>query len=403
MSEATMTPLKAGTMQVSDHPFLASQPTAAADGFKNVSKTWYDKTISFDEGLELLTKGKAETEDIHLPMEAVTFEQEDNKLVVNLDGNKVFPNKHSLGQIAARLDIPSKILTNWYNSGDSEDVDIVARILNNGKRKYLSEEVAKKEDDEDSVSQKFRWRTRKDQSLRALVSQKYLPLDSQFFLESLSKIVPQGRLSHWDKTDGADTVYGNILIPDSLRKESDGGEYGGGLSVTNSEIATASLTVNPWLFARICQNGCIWDKIKGVSYKKVHLGNKINYENIFKEMTDCINKQIPLIPEHINMLMDTKNLSWSESSKKLMAQAAIDLGLTKKQGTELLLAYEFVPELSCFGLISAITRAGQKMEASLWRNMDIYATNLMSNWATYEKKAQALTAKDVESCYATVS
>ena len=33
---------------------LNSQTIATDEGFSHVSKTWYDKTLSYDEGMELL-------------------------------------------------------------------------------------------------------------------------------------------------------------------------------------------------------------------------------------------------------------------------------------------------------------------------------------------------------------
>lgn len=396
------TPLKDGKMDLEATPFLATQPKAKDDGFKNVSKIWLATTISFDEGIEKLSKGRAETEDINLPMDAVSFGEKDGKLVVDLDGNKVAPTEHALRQLGSRLDIPTKILTNWYE-GDIEDVDTVIMILENGKRKYLAGEVAKKVDDEDAESQKFLWRTRKDGTLRATLSNKFARMDNAWFLSALKKIMPEGRLSHWDKAD-SDTIYGNILIPDSLRVESDS-SYGGGVSVGNSEIGVRALSSNPWLYKFICQNGCIWDKIKGVSYSRKHLGVKIDYEEQFNKLSECINKQIPLVPAHIDAMMETKNWAFTGVVKRLIAQTAADLILNKKQATLILEAYEVEPELSCFGLINAITRASQKMDGETWVAMDIYAAKLIdaSFWATYVTKTNAMTSKDVESYFVTVT
>lgn len=375
--------------------------SGASQGFKNVNQQWLKKTISFDEGIELLTKGKAETEDLHLPMDAVSFEESSGKLGVNLDGYIVFPTKHALAQLGSRLDIPTKILVNWYDTGDSEDIQTVVKILNNGKRKYLNEETSKKEDEEDSVSQKFLWRTRKNGSLRATLSNKFARLDNQWFLEAMAKIIPDGRLSHW-KGD-SDTIYGNILVPDSIRVEKDS-EYGGGCSVGNSEIGQRCLCSHPWLVRWICFNGSLWDNVKGVSYTRKHLGVKINYEKQFENLSLNVKRQIPLISANIDALLNSRTFTWSDTSRKMLAQATYELGLTKKQGAMLLEAYEIEPELSCFGLINAITRASQNMPNDVWLACDSFAAMLTSEsvWNSYSAKAKALTSKDVESCFATV-
>lgn len=393
MSNETLVPLQDGQMDIGANSFLATQEKAEKEGFKNVSAIWYRKTLSFDEGMELLTKGRAETEDVFMPMSEVKFEESGGALVVNLSGSKVKPTDHALRQLSTRLDIPSKILTNWH-SGDSQDIQTVIKILENGKRK-LSEDEAK---------ESWLYRTRKDGTLRATLSCKYARMDNLWLLQTLKTIIPGGRLSHWDKCDSADTIYGNVLIPDFIRKETDS-EYGGGVSVSNSEIGVRCLGSSPWLFRAICMNGMIWDKIKGISYTRKHLGAKIDYDEQFNKLKENIEKQIPLVPQNITNMINTHTMKWSGTAKRLLSQATVDLILNKKQGSLLLEAYEIEPELSCFGLINALTRASQKMSSDLWVAIDAYAASLMDSqtWATYCAKARALTDKDVESCFTTVS
>jgi len=391
------------TMQV-----LQSGNTPAThnpDGdFRNISNAVYDKTISFDEAIERLTKGRAETEDVQLPLDAVTFEQDKSTLLVNLDGNKVKPTKWALTQISNKLGVPAKIVTSLAE-GDEEDVEVVTKILTNGKRHVLEEDKpVEGEEGEEEPKDKWLFRTRKDNSLRAALSSRYLKLDNLFFLESLKNILPQGRILGYNKCDGSDTVYGNILIPDSLRAEKDS-NYGGGSFFANSEIGVKSAQLSPFLYRSICTNSMIMGKVKGVAFARKHLGTKIDHDKLFQNLVDCVNKQIPLVSDHIDTMLNTRSLLWSDSSKKLLAQAVIDLGLTKKQGAMLLEAYEVEPELSCFGLINAITRASQKMPSETWASCNEYGGLLTTEsiWNIYRNKASVLTAKDVESCYAAVA
>ena len=379
--------------------------SAKDQGFKNVNQKWLAKTLSFAEGIDRLTAGKAETEDITLPLEKVSFEESDKQLVFNLDGNLFHPTEYALRQMGTKLGIPNKVLTNWW-SGDSTDITLVGDILSNGQRHYIEGKVEYDEDGKEVEKDPVDWlfRTRKNGSLRACLSTKYARLDNQFFLESLEKIVPEGRLSHWDKSDGADTIYGNILIPDSLRQESDS-MYGGGLSVGNSEIGSRVLSCHPWLFRWCCFNGTLWDQIKGVSYTRKHLGAKIDYKKIFESLLLHINKQIPLIPEHIDAMQNTKKLKWSSTVEKLIAQSTSDLLLSKKQATLVLENYSVEPELSCFGLINALTRAGQLMPSDKWVQIDSYVSKLTNEnfWKKYSEKAMVLTQEDAQSYFVVAS
>ncbi len=76
----------------------------------------------------------------------------------------------------------------------------------------------------------------------------------------MRKLIPGGRLSHW--RGDADTLWGNVLIPDTIRQESDS-DYGGMVSIGNSEIRERRITSRPSVFRAICFNGCIWDREAG--------------------------------------------------------------------------------------------------------------------------------------------
>ena len=46
---------------------LENQQTADREGFSHVSKSWYDKTISYDEGMEALESEVGHREDYLVP------------------------------------------------------------------------------------------------------------------------------------------------------------------------------------------------------------------------------------------------------------------------------------------------------------------------------------------------
>ena len=46
---------------------LNNQVLAKKEGFQNVSKIWYNQTMSYEQGLEALEAGRAEREDIVCP------------------------------------------------------------------------------------------------------------------------------------------------------------------------------------------------------------------------------------------------------------------------------------------------------------------------------------------------
>ena len=53
---------------------LNSQTIATDEGFSHVSKTWYDKTLSYDEGMELLESERGQREDFLIPRSEIAFD-----------------------------------------------------------------------------------------------------------------------------------------------------------------------------------------------------------------------------------------------------------------------------------------------------------------------------------------
>lgn len=368
---------------------LDGQPLADKEGFKNVSKIWYSKTMSYDEGLEQLTKDRAESEDISVAFDGVAPGVDSNgRFVFTMsDGRQYKPTAHCMNQLGTNLGIGG-LLPNKLLDGDRGDAETLQILMTNAIRK-LPKSVKNK---------KFLWRTRKDGSLRAFLSELYQKIDNRWLIESLKVLIPSGRLSHW-RTD-ADAIYGNVLIPDSIRAESDS-EYGGMLSVGNSEIGTRRLSSLPSLFRAICMNGCIWGSEKGVAYEHIHKGKELKYDLLFQELKMNLESQIPLLDRAFLEMQTLHKLNWSDvSMNPLFAQCAIDLKIPKKETVHITEAFKVEPEKTAFGFVQAITRASQRMNRDLQIEMESYAGSLMFNngnmWDKLKTKAKVLASKDIE-------
>ena len=141
--------------------------------------------------------------------------------------------------------------------------------------------------------------TYSDGTLRAWLSDSYSEVDNRWYLEQVKNIIPVGRLSHW--RGDADTIWGNVLISDTIREEFDS-EYGGMVSVSNCEIGKRALGSLPSLFRAICMNGCIWGQAYGEKIKVVHRG-EIDLDQLKLKLRDNIEKQIKLIPDGIERML----------------------------------------------------------------------------------------------------
>lgn len=258
-----------------DGDFVHRTQTMAKDnGFRNVSQTWYDKTIDFDQGMVELEAGRAQTEDIlDYPGRFIPVIHNDRVALQDFNGRRFTPTEHAMNQLGIRADTGTWLVNHLCQDKvtsqgkllykrDRQDAETLVAVLQNGLRRL-------------NPNKKLLWRTRKDGTLRAVLTSIYAIIDNRWFLETLKELIPNGRLSHW--RGDADTIWTNILIPDSIRQEKDS-EYGGMLSGGNSEIGERNMVTLPSIFRSICMNGCIWGQTKGEMFRVVHRRKKIDYD-----------------------------------------------------------------------------------------------------------------------------
>jgi hypothetical protein len=391
---------------------LNGMELATKEGFGHVAKIWYKKTMSYEDGLNLIEKGKAETEDITATVTEMVPTVENGKFgfTHKPSGRFFVPTEHAVTQAANWADVGTwfaqSLLKNPQDNKERElykrdagDAAILAAILRNGVR-----------DGRIDATKKFIWRTRKDNTLRAMLTERYAVVDNRWLIEQFRKLVPGGRLSHW--RGDSDTIYGNILIPDTIREEDDS-DYGGMLSAGNSEIGIRRVSSVPSIFRAICMNGCIWGQTKGQGIRQVHRG-EIDLEKLALEIKENLNKQIPLLPQGIDRMLKVRTYAWDGCSvKPVIAQVAKDWKFSKKQATGVLNAYQeertLTPELAktLFGVTNAVTRAGQKFSNADWIHFDEVGGELLNlsedDFSGIISRAKHLKEKDVDEMFAAVA
>lgn len=353
-----------------------TQGTATAEGFNSVSRLWYPKTHDFAFGLEAIEKGIQSREDIVCPLSEVSaMVNDNNKLALAFaDGREFVPNAHALKQFALRIGVPQtsvKHLSECWT--EREDVGILRILLNRGLARFQRD--TKKADEH-----KFIFRTYNDATCRAVLTDSFATIDNRWYIELLEKCIPGGRLSHW-KGD-ADEVFGNVLIPDTIREDSDS-DYGGMLSIGNSEIGTRRLEQYPSLFRAICMNGCIWDQEKGTAIDQVHRG-KINLQMLAARIVKNLNEQIPLMPKIVEQVLSLRMNEFGLGTVKVPQVYAClgqRFGLTPKQArcsNEQFVKHES-GNRNLFGIIQGLTRQSQLETNDQWVSIDKLAGKL-SKW-----------------------
>jgi hypothetical protein len=379
--------------------FVRTLQGATGTGFAegtHVHKDWWAKTQTYEQVMQTAHVAVENREDILIESKGISCVSENDDFFFKLnDGRKFRPTDHAIEQFSTRVGVTSSsFLREMRNieGFDIHDANTMSIVGNNALRRV-------------DPDKQFRLRTYKDGTCRAFVTDKYAPIDNRWYLETLSEFIPGGRFSHWRGDE--DTIYGNILIPDTIVDYgADDSDYGGMISVGNCEIGTRRISQTPSLFRAICMNGCIWGQTAGEKIRRVHRGN-IVLENLKLEIAENIQHQIPLLAPGIKQFLATRSLETGKASiKGVIAAVSSDYKLSKKEASAFLDQYVTLEsgERNLFGIINGLTRAGQTFDNKTWVRFDEVAGNLLETsadrWNTILRRADTFTDKDYEKVFA---
>lgn len=369
--------------------------TGFAEG-THVHKDWWSKTKTYEQVMQDAHVAVENREDILTERKNITCVGNDKGFFLKLnDGREFRPTDHAIEQFSVRVGVTSSsFLREMRNieGFDVADADTMAYVGNNALRRIDADKT-------------FRLRTYTDGTCRAFVTEQYAPVDNRWYLETLAEFIPGGRFSHWRGDE--DTIYGNVLIPDTIMDYgADDSDYGGMISVGNCEIGTRRISQTPSLFRSICMNGCIWGQTVGEKIRRVHRGN-IDLDKLKLEIAQNIQQQVPLLAPGIKQFLATRAMETGKASVKgVVAAVASDYKLSKREATEFLDQYVTLEsgERNLFGIINGLTRAGQVFDNKTWVKFDEIAGSLMETssdrWATILRRADTFTDKDYEKVFA---
>ena len=373
----------------------------------HVHKDWWAQTQSFEDGMEALEQGIAEREDLMVPRSQITPAVNlAGEFVMQLaDGREFKPTQHAVNQFGVATFTSTFFLNSLMNNPtknngqerfqrDEQDAETLVAVCENALRRV-------------EADKKFRLRTYQDGTLRAFLTEKYAPIDNRWYLEQLENILPGGRLSHW--RGDADTIYGNVLLPDTIIDygQDDDTDYGGMLSIGNCEIGKRRISQMPSIFRAICLNGCIWGQTKGKGISKVHRGT-IDLDGLAFDIRQNIEAQLPLLPDGIERFLGIKVHTCDEvSMKNLIGAVCSDKKLGKRESMEVLTQWiqHEREDRNLFGIVNAITRAGQTFDNTSWVKFDELGGDLIgmgeSRWDAIKKRADTYEEKEVVAIFGT--
>jgi len=337
-----------------------SQTMGTKQGFSHVSERWLTagNVRTIDNAIQYIESQRGKTRDIVLNYSDLraTADNDGFGLIHTKTGERFSLSSSALEQFAERSMI-GRTLPRRLQDGDNQDRETLAIVAQNGLRRIGEKSCL--------------IRTRStDNSIRAFLSEEYAVIDHVWYLETLAKIVPGGLVSHFRTPDGCDSIFFNLLIPDSVRAESDS-DYGGMLACGNGETGRSRLRSLPSIFRAICQNGCIWDRVDGVGYiLQVHRG-EIELDTLAEVIRDNLNRQIPLLSSGIDSMMATRSIVAGNLDSIPVIGATLQAlnvpGLTRDHAAAIVSAYAEQrtepAKTSAFDIIQGITKAAQGFDA----------------------------------------
>jgi len=367
---------------------VSGQGTADEQGFRNVSQYWYPQTKSFDEGMQIFAEQKAQRKDIMFNAQSVQFIDVDGSFAIGMGEEAFLPTDWAGRQLCNWFNIPQTLWVAYQGGETAIDLDVLLCAFNSGRRMHQKEK-------------QLLFRTYEDGTLRGVMSDSYSIVDNDQFLEMLKEFIPDGRLSHFQFSD-ADNFYGNIIIPDTIRSESDS-EYGGMLNCGNSAVGKRSVFQTPSIFRSICMNGCVWGEKKGIELRRRHRG--IDMTEFKEAMRVNIEKQIPLTTTKIPELLSTRQMKMTATPPQLFVLLCKANGLNQEQLNTVAETWlkETEHDKSAFSVYDAFTRAGQKFDRDSWEKCDMIGGSIVNGgtdeWYTNNMKAQLIKPEEVTKAF----
>ena len=320
--------------------------------------------------VELATEIQRQAESKHdyiAPAQRLSMTVDENKTLLTMQNGTVktygiMQTAHE--QIGQRLDIPRAYYERLL-AGSWSDREMLAKNANH----WLEKSDAR-----------FLVRTI-DGSARALLSDRYRPLDNYDLAESvLPKLISSGcQVESCELTDKR--LYIKAVTPRITAEVKKNDVVQMGMVITNSEIGLGAIKIEPMIYRLICLNGAI---VNDMAMRKQHVGKRrefVELDNAEQYYTDRTRiaddnafwlKVIDVVSAMIDETMFQKIVTrWKDATEQkitvgpveIVERTAKRLVLSEGEKTSVLTHLIQGGDLTAYGLMNAVTRSAQDVES----------------------------------------
>ncbi len=266
------------------------------------------------------------------------------------------PSTWATGQLCARLGIPAPYFRKCPHDLQDEQANY---WLKRGPQKHGET-----------------WLMRaKDESLRAVLSERYSPLDNATLLDELRMLLPDSYRVDWFGLQD-ESLHLRVVDPTRTRELLPDDALTVGIHVVNSEVGLRSVTVDAMVYRLVCTNGLI-RLVKGKSLlRQRHL--HVSHHRFVGALGEAVDGALKESEGFLNQLATATQTPVPDISD-VMAKIAEKWNLSDEtqESAKLALRRENASQQeSLYGLVNAYTSAAQKLPDSGRYDLEVLAGNL---------------------------
>jgi hypothetical protein len=231
-----------------------------------------------------------------------------------------------------------------------------------------------------------RWLLRaKGETLRAVLTDRYTPIDNRMLLRCLHRSLPSHLKVQWMALD-EESFHLRLFDPTCVIEVENGDPLMAGLHISNSEVGKRSVTIDAIVFRQVCSNGLI-RLIKGKSLMQ--------------------QRHIAVAPAHFVTLLQRAMQQGISASQEYLEQMALSAkqpindveSEMKKLVSDWHLSQAFVEQVEgcllneerayqnrLFGLVNSLTRAAQGLDAEHRYEMEVLAGKFLERRLSQHEK-----------------
>lgn len=262
--------------------------------------------------------------DRHIPVKTISFESMDSIII---DGQPFIMKPIAQQSISNRLGIPIHYLRKC-------PAEVQQYNLNFWIRQERNEKLFIRFD---------------DNKVRAVFTPRYIPTDN---IEVLNKLLTLGYNPDTKVQGYIDSEFMMVNIPDDRETFSVAGDkMTPGISVSNSEVGLASLSLSSFILRLVCTNGLITKEAISASYR--HISSKILGE--FPAVVNNISEGLGKQKRQLRLTMESKVENPEATIQSFNRQ--FDFGKEEKEAVEWALPLEI--GFTMFHIVNIYTKAAQ--------------------------------------------